>query len=99
MYTLSCWKRPNVFGISGVMADAPDTTALPSPFGSGLPSDGLTAHLTGKPGVQRVPSPKLTLFLRRGFLDPETCAAVIARIDAVRRPSTISDDIGDAAFR
>ncbi|MFA6115734.1 MAG: 2OG-Fe(II) oxygenase [Sphingomonas sp.] len=81
------------------MADAPENTPLPSPFGSGLPSEGLTAHLTGKPGVQRVPSPKLTLFLRRGFLNPETCAAVIARIDSTRRPSTISDDNGDAAFR
>jgi len=99
MYRLSYWKRPDVFGISSGMADAPETTTLPSLFGSGLPSDGLTAHLTGKPGVQRVPSPKLTLFLRRGFLDAQTCAAVIARIDSTRRPSTISDDNGDAAFR
>lgn len=99
MYRLSCWKSPAVFGTSTAMADAPETTPLPSPFGSGLPSEGLTTHLTGKPGVQRVPSPKLTLFLRRGFLDPETCAAVIARIDSTRRPSTISDDNGDTAFR
>jgi hypothetical protein len=89
MYRLSCWKSPAVFGISAAMADAPETTPLPSPFGSGLPSEGLTAHLTGKPGVQRVPSPKLTLFLRRRFLDPETCAAVIARIDSTRRPSGV----------
>ena len=56
-------------------------------------------HLSAQPGVQRVPSPKLTLFLRRGFLPPETCAALIERIDAVRRPSTIADANGDALFR
>lgn len=81
------------------MANASETTALPAAFGSGHPADAMTAHLTAQPGVQRVPSPKLTLFLRRRFLDPETCTAVIARIDAQRRPSTISDDIGDSAFR
>jgi prolyl 4-hydroxylase len=81
------------------MAHAPETLAPTPLFGSGHPSEALTAHLTAQPGVQRVPSPKLTLFLRRGFLDPETCAAVIARIDAQRRPSTISDYNGDAAFR
>lgn len=81
------------------MAHAPETIARPAPFGSGLPADAMTTHLAGMPGVQRVPSPKLTLFLRRGFLDPETCAAVIARIDAQRRPSTISDPNGDDAFR
>jgi prolyl 4-hydroxylase len=68
-------------------------------FGSGLPSESLTRHLTGLPGVQRVPSPKLTLFLHRGFLDPDICAAVISMIDTVRRPSTISDPNGDASFR
>ena len=70
-----------------------------SPFGSGLPAEEMVARLTAQPGVQRVPSPKLTLFLRRAFLDPATCTAIIARIDAQRRPSTISDHNGDAAFR
>ena len=49
--------------------------------------------------MQRVPSPKLDLFIAKGFLEPELCVALIARIDANRRPSTIVDDIGDAAFR
>lgn len=51
------------------------------------------------PGVQRVPTPKLSLFIRRGFLDPAECAAVCARIDANRQPSTITDFNGDATFR
>jgi prolyl 4-hydroxylase len=39
------------------------------------------------------------LFILRGFLDPETCAALIERIDERRRPSEIADDLGIANFR
>jgi prolyl 4-hydroxylase len=35
----------------------------------------------------------------RNFLDEETCGALIERIDAQRRPSTIADDSGIANFR
>ena len=52
-----------------------------------------------RPGVQRVPTRELELFLVRGFLDPQTCAAMMARIDARRRPSEIADDLGIANFR
>ncbi|MEG3124733.1 prolyl hydroxylase family protein [Sphingomonas sp. GB1N7] len=68
-------------------------------FGCGHPSDSMIEHLRAQPGVQRVPSPKLTLFLRKGFLEPELCAGIVALIEAQRRPSTISDPNGDAAFR
>ena len=61
--------------------------------------DAITAHLAQQPGIQKLPSPKLTLFVQRGFLDPATCAQLCAMIDAERRPSTISDHNGDAAFR
>ena len=50
-------------------------------------------------GVQRVPSPRLELFIVRNFLAPAACAELIARIDAKRRPSEIADDIGVALFR
>ncbi len=46
-----------------------------------------------------MPTRELELFIVRRFLDPETCAALIARIDAKRRPSTIADDAGIANFR
>jgi prolyl 4-hydroxylase len=68
-------------------------------YGSGLPADALVAHLTAQPGIQRVPTPKLALFLHRAFLDPAYCAALCAAVDATRRPSTLSDTNGDAAFR
>lgn len=66
---------------------------------SGLDQTEVVARLSGRAGVQRVPSPKLTLFLHRGFLEPDLCTALIDRIDARRRPSTISDSNGDAAYR
>jgi len=50
-------------------------------------------------GAQRVPSAKLDLFIRRGFLTPECCTELIRLIDAGRRPSTLADDQGDAGFR
>ena len=46
-----------------------------------------------------MPSLKLELFILRHFLEPEQCAELIARIDASRRPSEITDAIGVAAFR
>ncbi len=66
--------------------------------GSGLPPAAVIARLS-VPGVQRVPSAKLDLFVRRDFLPGDLCAALIERIDAVRRPSTISDSNGDANYR
>ena len=68
-------------------------------LGSGHPSEPVVAHIMAQPGVQRTPSPKLTLFQRRGFLDAATCRAVIDLIDTKRRPSTVSDYNGDDAFR
>lgn len=46
-----------------------------------------------------MPSPKIDLFTVRDFLDEAGCAAIIERIDAQRRPSTIADDTGIADFR
>jgi prolyl 4-hydroxylase len=50
-------------------------------------------------GIQRVPSPKLNLFIRRRFLDEGECNEIIRLIDQGRRPSTIADDLGDPTFR
>lgn len=48
---------------------------------------------------QRFPGKQLSLFIRRGFLDAETFAQLIARIDANRRTSTIADANGDPLNR
>jgi prolyl 4-hydroxylase len=51
------------------------------------------------PGVQKVPSPKLHLFIKRRFLSSDECGRLIALIDEKRQPSTIADDAGDPLFR
>jgi prolyl 4-hydroxylase len=61
--------------------------------------NGPAQSLAATAGVQRVPTRELELFVVRNFLDEETCAALIARIDERRRPSTIADDVGIANFR
>ncbi|MFN7174533.1 MAG: prolyl hydroxylase family protein [Thermaurantiacus tibetensis] len=50
-------------------------------------------------GCQKVPDRRLTLYIRRNFLDPETCAALVHRIDADRRPSLVADSNGDPFYR
>lgn len=86
------WQTAPSFGNVRDMSPFPD-------FGCGHPSDAMVAHLGAQRGVQRVPSPKLTLFVRKAFLEPDLCAQAVALIEAQRRPSTIADPSGDAAFR
>lgn len=66
---------------------------------SGFPIEPVIERLSGQAGIQKVPSPKLTLFLRRNFLEPELCAELMTLIDQDRRPSLVSDYNGDNAFR
>ncbi|WP_294123025.1 2OG-Fe(II) oxygenase [Sphingomonas sp.] len=65
----------------------------------GVASDPTAERLKSRAGVQRVPDPRLDLFIIRHFLDGATCAEFCALIDANRRPSTIADDQGIAQFR
>ena len=65
----------------------------------GVADDALTTRLKGIPGVQRVPSPQLDLFVRRHFLDAAACGELCALIDSNRRPSTLADDAGEEHFR
>jgi prolyl 4-hydroxylase len=57
------------------------------------------SFLLSFPGMRRVPSDKLELYVQRNFLTPGECAGLIARIDANCRPSTIADANGDDYFR
>jgi prolyl 4-hydroxylase len=92
------WRQPILFATVASMP-APALFATPTNFGSGHPSEAVVAHILSQPGVQRTPSAKLTLFQQRGFITPDLCTHLIARIDATRRPSTVSDYNGDSAFR
>jgi prolyl 4-hydroxylase len=66
---------------------------------SGFPIEPVIERLSGQPGIQKVPSPKLTLFVRKRFLEPELCTELMTLIDQDRRPSLVSDYNGDAVFR
>lgn len=56
-------------------------------------------RIAATPRIQRTPTRDLTLFILRDFLTSEECAALVDRIDAQRRPSTIADANGDQYFR
>ena len=81
-----------------MQSTAPALSATPD-FGSGHPSEPVVAHLARWPGIQRVPHPKVAMFIGKDFLEPELCQLLMIKIDAERRPSTIADDNGDYAFR
>ncbi len=61
--------------------------------------DSPASRIAAFPGMLRVPSAKLELFICRNFLDPASCASLIDMIDANSRPSTIADTNGDYGFR
>lgn len=68
-------------------------------LGSGLPPENVVARLLSHPGVQRTPTPKLSLFQHRHFIDTNLCDRIIALIDAKRRPSELANYNGDTGFR
>lgn len=62
-------------------------------------ADQTADRLAAASGVRKVPNRNLAQFLIPAFLSGDECAALMTRIDANVRPSTITDDIGDAEFR
>lgn len=69
-------------------------------FDMGSSGAALTAaRLAATAGVRQVPHRNLQQFSLPQFLAPEDCATLIAMIETQHRPSTITDDIGDTAFR
>ncbi|ABD25826.1 2OG-Fe(II) oxygenase [Novosphingobium aromaticivorans DSM 12444] len=62
-------------------------------------SESCAGRLLAAPGMMRVPSPRLEMFVVRDFLSQAECNGLIARIERDRRPSTIADANGDHYFR
>ncbi|WP_379547318.1 prolyl hydroxylase family protein [Qipengyuania sp. DSG2-2] len=63
------------------------------------PNESSGERLLAYGGVQKLPFPKAEMFQRRGFVEPELCAQLLALIEAERRPSTLADANGDHYFR
>lgn len=56
--------------------------------------------MTAFAGAQRVPDRRVELFIAKAFISAGDCAALVALIDRLCRPSTITDAYGaDADFR
>lgn len=62
-------------------------------------ADQTDRRLSAVTGIRRTPSAALTQFILPRFLSGEECVGLCKLIDRGVRPSTIADDIGDAAFR
>jgi prolyl 4-hydroxylase len=58
-----------------------------------------SSDILSRAGMQRVPTPRLEMFIKRDFLNGDHCDALIALIEAQRRPSTVANHNGDDAFR
>lgn len=63
------------------------------------PGESSAEILLARPGMQRVPTSEIEMFILRDFLSEDECAALIAQIDAQRRPSTLANYDGQPAFR
>ena len=63
------------------------------------PGESSAEFLLRHSGMQRVPTSRLELFTKRNFLDADECSALIALIEAERRPSTLANHNGDHYFR
>ena len=59
----------------------------------------VAAKLAATPGVQRVDMQAAQVYTVLDFLSPAQCAALIAMIDANRRPSTVMSDRAGPGFR
>ena len=57
------------------------------------------SRLIAYPGMQRIPSPRIEMFILRDFLAEADCQALIDRIEAKRRPSTLANHDGQKDFR
>lgn len=57
------------------------------------------SQLLSAPGMMKVPTARVEMFVLRDFLDAAKCDALVDLIERGRRPSTLADANGDTAFR
>lgn len=61
--------------------------------------EAVTRHLAANPKMQRVETNAAAIYIYQDYLNEAQCAALIAIIDANRRPSTLLATTYDSAFR
>jgi prolyl 4-hydroxylase len=80
------------------VASFPDDADLPSAARAAIGAS-VRARLAGNPMMSRVATGKTDMFLRHGLLSPAECAALMAQIDAVAKPSALFSGTADADYR
>lgn len=63
------------------------------------PDESTADTLLSRAGMQRFPSSRLDLFIKRDFLSAPECDELVAMIEAEHRPSTVANYNGDDVFR
>lgn len=61
--------------------------------------DSVSAKLRRNPMLSTIANEKMEIFVRHGFLTPAECAAMIARIDAGAKPSTLFSGSAESGYR
>lgn len=77
---------------------APASPGLPSALRATVGRE-VAARLDADPRFERLQVPAMQAYAARDYLSADQCAALIAMIDANRRPSTLLTDRGNSAFR
>ncbi len=74
------------------------TASTPSPVRARFGAE-VAARLAANPHVRRTPTDAASMFQHPDFLDAAQCDALVAMIDANRRPSTLLSDRAGTGFR
>ncbi|WP_298670785.1 2OG-Fe(II) oxygenase [uncultured Sphingomonas sp.] len=80
------------------MKTNPGLPAQPSPVRRFI-GEQVQARLDANPRMERLPSDLAVVYRCRDYLDAKQCAALIALIDANRRPSTLLSGSGNSEYR
>lgn len=76
----------------------PDDADLPSPARAEL-GERVSQRLRRNPMVSTIANGKVEIFLRHGFLNPAECAAMMEKIDAGSKPSTLFSGAEQHGYR
>ena len=81
-----------------LFASRPRAAPRASPIRA-VAGEAVGARLAANPHVTNVPIAGVQVYYHEDFLDAAACAAIVALIDADRRPSTLLSGAGEPGFR
>lgn len=84
--------------VRDILGEAYRATTAPVDY-EAIANCALTRRVGTTPGVKKLLSKKAQLYVWENFLEPEACARTIEMMETHLRPSTVTDDGGDARVR